>query len=137
MFVILCHLRCQGDPKRCDLDFQRGDSLRSTDQRERSSLCRSSYRSTVRPKALPELFVPIAFGTRDELLKQFPDSFVEGFSKAISWRIVCRGGYALYSEFSAKLLERVADELRPIIMHNPPGDTKTVDHVVFDKLDDI
>src|SRR5438270_169643 len=115
------------------------DSTRtcSIDQRERSSLCRSSYRSTVRPKALPELFVPIVFGTRDELLEQFPDSFVEGFSEAIGWRVTCCGGYALYSEFSAKLLKRVADELRPIIMHNPSGDTKVVDHVVFDKLDSI
>src|SRR5438270_13692497 len=38
---------------------------------------------------------------------------------------------ALYSEFSAKPLERVADELRPIIMRDPPGDTKAIDHVVF------
>src|SRR3954463_14576552 len=135
MFVILCHLRCQGDPKRQDLNFQKEDSLCSIDQRERSSLCRSSYRSTVRPKALPELFVPIAFGTRDELLEQFPDSSVEGFSEAIGWRVICCGGYAFFPEFSAKPLEGVADELRPIIMHDPSGDTKAVDHVVFDKLD--
>src|SRR3954471_9026292 len=117
MFVILSHLSCQGDPERRDLDLQREDSLCSINQRKGRCLCWGSHCSAVCLEALTEFLVPVAFGTRDELLEQFTDGFVESSGKTIGWRVICCRRYALYPEFSAKPLERVTNELWSIVVH--------------------
>ena len=137
VFVILRHLGCQGDSQRRDLIVQGENSLCSIDQREGCSLCPGSYCSAVCPEALTQFLILVAFGTRDKLLEQFFDGFVEGFGKTIGWRVICCRGYALYPEFSAKSLERVTDELWSIIVHNSSGDAKAVDHMVLDELNNI
>jgi len=43
----------------------------------------------------------------------------------------------LNSELITESLERLADELRPIIMENLLWHTKAVDHEMFDKLDQV
>ena len=137
MFIIFHHLSCHGDPEGRDLNFQRKNSLCSINQRKRLCLCRGSYCSAVRPKTLSELLVPIAFGTGDEFLEQFPDGFVEGFGETIGWRVIRCRGYALYPEFGAKPLERETDELWSIVVHNSSGDAKAVDHMVLDELNNV
>src|SRR4051812_32400424 len=137
MFIVFSHLSCQDDSKRWDLDLQEKDSFCSTNQRKGCCVCRSSHCGVVCPETLVELFVPVTFGTRDELLEQFSDGLNEGLSRTISWWIICRRGYALYPKFSAELLEGMTDELPSIVVHDSPRNVEAIENMVLDELDNV
>jgi len=73
----------------------------------------------------------------DELLEKFSNGLVESFRKVVSGWIVGRRRHTSDFELAAESLERLADELKPIIMDNPSWHAKVIDYMMFDKLDHV
>jgi len=117
--------------------FKRYDCFAPVYQRKRRIVCRGSNRSSVSPKTFTELLIPISFVLWNKFLEVLDNYFIECFRKPISSRVISSWRHILNPIIVAKLIEYLACKLGTIIMNNPPGDTKPMNDMVFDKVDHV